>query len=421
MRPSETFRADRTECGKSKEVVCCDECTLCDVPRNGRTNAAAALLPVKVSQQSAHGDHDADPDPLSCPDSVMDDTKPLRVLSLLSAATEIVYRLGCDHLLVGRSHGCDDPPLATTLPVATAPRIDPNAPSAQIDEAVRAQSVAGGPVYHIHADLVKRLRPDVVITQEQCRICAVTPEDVTAACALSPGLIKLVTIKPITLDDVLGDVTTIAAALGVPERGERLVGLLRSRLASLSVLTVRPLAHSSCMHMHMHMHMYMCICALVSHRRNPAAPQPLTRTAGRPDTHTSTHRRLAGLPLLRRAARRTRRVDGAAHGLRLLDRRVRRGGGAGVERGEGRASEPSPSARNPPPTALRPSPSARCMEAAGCAMVHGTKGGHSQVLASTSLLADADLILLAPCADRTRPERDPTLTHALRASGPQPP
>ena len=173
-------------------------------------------------------------------DHAMDDTKPPRVLSLLSAATEIVYRLGCDHLLVGRSHGCDDPPLAVTLPVATAPRIDPNAPSAQIDEAVRAQSVAGGPVYHIHADLVKRLRPDVVITQEQCRICAVTPEDVTAACALSPGLIKLVTIKPITLDDVLGDVTTIATALGVPERGERLINLLRARLASLSTLTVRP-------------------------------------------------------------------------------------------------------------------------------------------------------------------------------------
>ena len=122
-------------------------------------------------QDGARGDHCA---------CTMADPKPLRVLSLLSASTEIVYRLGCGHLLVGRSHGCDDPPLATTLPVATAPQIDPNAPSAQIDEAVRAQSVAGGPVYHIHADLVKRLRPDVVITQEQCRICAVTPEDVSA-------------------------------------------------------------------------------------------------------------------------------------------------------------------------------------------------------------------------------------------------
>ena len=93
-------------------------------------------------QDGARGDHCA---------CTMADPKPLRVLSLLSASTEIVYRLGCGHLLVGRSHGCDDPPLATTLPVATAPQIDPNAPSAQIDEAVRAQSVAGGPVHHIHA------------------------------------------------------------------------------------------------------------------------------------------------------------------------------------------------------------------------------------------------------------------------------
>ena len=60
---------------------------------------------------------------------------PPRVLSLLSAATEIVHRLGCSHLLVGRSHGCDDPPLATALPVVTAPRVDPNARSLQLDEA----------------------------------------------------------------------------------------------------------------------------------------------------------------------------------------------------------------------------------------------------------------------------------------------
>lgn len=62
-----------------------------------------------------------------------------RVLSLLSAATEIVYRLGCGHLLVGRSHGCDDPPLAARHPVTTAPKVDPNAPSAELDAAVRLQ------------------------------------------------------------------------------------------------------------------------------------------------------------------------------------------------------------------------------------------------------------------------------------------
>ena len=154
----------------------------------------------------------------------------LRVLSLLSASTEIVHRLGCAQMLVGRSHGCDDPPLATTLAVVTAPRVDPNASSREIDESVRVQAAAGGPIYQVHSDTVTDLRPDVIITQEQCRICAVTPEDVTAVCSKLPTA-KLETNKPTTLDDVLGDVITIARALQVPERGERLVAMMRARLA----------------------------------------------------------------------------------------------------------------------------------------------------------------------------------------------
>ena len=163
-----------------------------------------------------------------------------RVLSLLSASTEIVHRLGCGHLLVGRSHGCDDPPLASTLPVATAPRVDPNATSEAIDAAVRAQSVAGGPVYHIHSDFVAAAKPDIIITQDRCRICAVTPEDVKAA-VVGCSAIKMVTIMPVTLDDVLADVVAIAEALGVPERGERLVDVLKQRLG----LVTRIVAHSA--------------------------------------------------------------------------------------------------------------------------------------------------------------------------------
>ena len=160
-------------------------------------------------------------------------SSPPRVLSLLSASTEIVHRLGCSHLLVGRSHGCDDPPLATILPIATAPRVDPNAPSKELDNAVRAQAAAGGPIYHIHSAFVKAAKPDVIITQEQCRICAVTPEDVAQVCEALPAA-SLVTIKPTTLDDVFGDIETIAGALKVPERGARLVSMLRSRLALLA-------------------------------------------------------------------------------------------------------------------------------------------------------------------------------------------
>ena len=165
----------------------------------------------------------------------MSDSPP-RVLSLLSASTEIVHRLGCSHLLVGRSHGCDDPPLATILPIATAPRVDPNSPSKELDNAVRAQAAAGGPIYHIHSAFVKAAKPDVIITQEQCRICAVTPEDVAQVCEALPAA-SLVTIKPTTLDDVFGDIETIAGALKVPERGARLVSMMRSRLDLLSKLS----------------------------------------------------------------------------------------------------------------------------------------------------------------------------------------
>mmetsp|Transcript_8875 Transcript_8875/g.16257 ORF Transcript_8875/g.16257 Transcript_8875/m.16257 type:complete len:299 (-) Transcript_8875:468-1364(-) len=158
-----------------------------------------------------------------------------RVLSLLSAATEIVCRLGCAHLLVGRSHGCDDPPLATSLPVATAPRVDPNATSAELDAQVRVQAASGGPIYQIDNALVISSKPTVIITQEQCRICAVTPEDLNQVCDKLPPLTKLITIMPVSLEDVLGDVLTISNALGVPDRGTRLVAHIRQQLSNLQL------------------------------------------------------------------------------------------------------------------------------------------------------------------------------------------
>ena len=165
-------------------------------------------------------------------------TTPPRVLSLLSAATEIVCRLGCAHLLVGRSHGCDDPPLITSLPVATAPRVDPNAPSAKLDAQVRVQSASGGPIYQINNQLVTSSNPTVIITQEQCRICAVTPDDLNQACQNLPPTAKLITIMPVSLDDVLGDVMTIASALDVEERGVRLVSHVKKQLADLNTTTL---------------------------------------------------------------------------------------------------------------------------------------------------------------------------------------
>jgi len=170
-----------------------------------------------------------------------------RVLSLLSAATEIVCRLGCAHLLVGRSHGCDDPPFVTTLPIATAPKVDPNAPSSELDKQVRVQSATGGAIYQINNELVKRLQPTVIITQEQCRICAVTPDDLSAACDMNEldPLVKLVTIMPVTLEDVLGDIITIAKAIGVEDRGIRLVKQVKQQLDSIQSVSMDILGGSN--------------------------------------------------------------------------------------------------------------------------------------------------------------------------------
>lgn len=78
----------------------------------------------------------------------------------------------------------------------------------------------------------------MIITQEQCRICAVTPDDLNEACENLPPTAKLITIMPVSLDDVLGDVITIANALGVEERGERLVQHIKRQLADLNTTTL---------------------------------------------------------------------------------------------------------------------------------------------------------------------------------------
>lgn len=114
--------------------------------------------------------------------------------------------------------------------------MDPTAPSEEIDRAVRAVVAGGGPVYEIHNTMVAKLAPDIILTQDQCRICAVTKADVTSACSELPG-VTIVTIEPTKLDDVLGDVRTIAGALGVPERGERLVRSMEHRLGEVRLMT----------------------------------------------------------------------------------------------------------------------------------------------------------------------------------------
>lgn len=142
---------------------------------------------------------------------------------------------GLGQNLVGRSHECDYPPACLKLPCISRPRMDPESLSSlEIDEAVRNFSARDQPVYKLQDQTLLELQPDLLITQDHCRVCAVTKSDIekSKACHRIPQLV----LKPSTLDDCLGDILKIADALGYPERGQRLYDTLQIRMSRVKEL-----------------------------------------------------------------------------------------------------------------------------------------------------------------------------------------
>lgn len=158
-----------------------------------------------------------------------------RVVSLLASGTEIVAALGCGGSLVGRSHECDFPPdLVAALPVCTEPKILVEGESREIDRQVREIVEQALSVYRVDGALLQALAPDIIVTQTQCEVCAVTPRDVAeAVCDWIAGAPEIVALEPHALADVWRDVERVGAALGVPERAGALVASFEARLAAI--------------------------------------------------------------------------------------------------------------------------------------------------------------------------------------------
>jgi iron complex transport system substrate-binding protein len=172
----------------------------------------------------------------------------LRVVSLLASGTEMVAALGCLDWLVGRSHECDFPPEVAHVPAVSRAEIGTDLSSAAIDAEIKARSAqaqrATGAalqalsVYRLDGDLLRDLRPDVIITQTQCEVCAVSERDVAAALAQLTGMApRVVALAPYRLADVWEDVLRVGDALGRRLQAENLVANYRARLASLQQLT----------------------------------------------------------------------------------------------------------------------------------------------------------------------------------------
>jgi iron complex transport system substrate-binding protein len=158
-----------------------------------------------------------------------------RVVSLIASATEIVCALGFEDQLVGRSHECDYPASVKRLPVCTEPKFNVDGSSRDIDQRVRAILQDALSVYRVHADVLRELRPDVIVTQTQCEVCAVSLRDVEQAIGdwLEP-VPKIVSLAPDALADVWDDIRRVADALGAPDRGESLVRSLQERMNAIA-------------------------------------------------------------------------------------------------------------------------------------------------------------------------------------------
>jgi len=157
-----------------------------------------------------------------------------RIVSLIASATEIVCALGYEDQLVGRSHECDYPPAVARLPVCTEPKFDTVGTSYEIDQRVKNVLADALSVYRVHADKLKELRPDVIVTQSHCEVCAVSLRDVEQAlCSWLDSRPRLVSLEPHALSDVWGDIRRVAEALGSPARGDELVGRLKRRMSAI--------------------------------------------------------------------------------------------------------------------------------------------------------------------------------------------
>lgn len=175
----------------------------------------------------------------------------MRLVSLLASATEMVAELGCLDQLVGRSHECDYPPEVKALPVVSTVQINIDTSSAEIDAQIKqlAQqrqtpqeaALKALSIYSINVELLQTLRPDVIFTQTQCEVCAVSERDVMEAVQQLTGLSpRIVSLAPHRLSDVWEDVLRVGLALGRREQAEALVQGYQQRLAHLSRVTANP-------------------------------------------------------------------------------------------------------------------------------------------------------------------------------------
>jgi iron complex transport system substrate-binding protein len=154
----------------------------------------------------------------------------MRIVSLVPSATETLFALGVGDEVTAVTHECDHPPEALDLPKVTRDVIGPGLPPDEIDRAVRELTEQGRSIYELDEDALKRLQPDLIVTQELCTVCAVSADDVRAVAERLDSHPQVLSLDPHTLGEVLGDVRTLAQATDTKDAGVELVQDAASRI-----------------------------------------------------------------------------------------------------------------------------------------------------------------------------------------------
>jgi iron complex transport system substrate-binding protein len=159
------------------------------------------------------------------------ETTEMRIISLLPSATEILCALGLEDSIVAITHECDFPPSVIGKPVLTASRISHETmSSAEIDHAVRSQLDGHGSIYDLNEELLHALKPDLIVTQELCDVCAVSYKTVQQAARMFEADVKVVSLEPNTISDIFENIKTVGALTGKEREAADLVQKLQVQL-----------------------------------------------------------------------------------------------------------------------------------------------------------------------------------------------
>ncbi len=155
----------------------------------------------------------------------------MRIVSLLPSATKIVCCLGLEEDLVGVTHECDYPPSVRTKPKVTRTHIAADAPSGEIDRLVRGRLAERQALYSLDFETLRRLEPDLLITQTLCDVCAVAESEVRAGVAQLAGSPRVVNLEPTRLGEVLDSILTVGEATANVKTAQQVVRVCKERIA----------------------------------------------------------------------------------------------------------------------------------------------------------------------------------------------